>query len=106
MIFRSYKPIDEQTFDHTPVQGGEQMMAVERVIGEQLEDTKVTTVKDSLVSVTHTPAHLAIHCYVLIKDLTTLAPRKVDWDLRRGIEDKLEKLEKRTQKAVVQLIRK
>jgi coiled-coil domain-containing protein 12 len=37
-------------------------------------------------------------------DLKTLAPRKVDWDLRRGISDKLEKLDRRTQKAVTQLI--
>jgi hypothetical protein len=52
MIFRSYKPIDEQAFDHTPAQSGDQMLAIERVIGEQLEDTKVTTVKETLVSVT------------------------------------------------------
>lgn len=38
-------------------------------------------------------------------DLTTLAPRKPDWDLKRDIAKKLEKLEKRTQKAIVDLIR-
>ena len=38
-------------------------------------------------------------------DLTTLAPRKPDWDLKRDVSKKLEKLEKRTQKAIIELIR-
>merc|ERR1712180_507825 len=38
-------------------------------------------------------------------DLTTLAPRKPDWDLKRDVAKRLEKLEKRTQKAIVELIR-
>ena len=38
-------------------------------------------------------------------DLATLAPRKPDWDLKRDVSKKLEKLEKRTQKAIVELIR-
>ncbi|VDO96587.1 unnamed protein product [Soboliphyme baturini] len=38
-------------------------------------------------------------------DLTVLAPRKIDWDLKRDIAPKLEKLERRTQRAIVELIR-
>jgi len=38
-------------------------------------------------------------------DLTNLAPRKVDWDLKRNIQKKLDKLEKRTQRSVAELIR-
>ncbi|KAM7450013.1 Coiled-coil domain-containing protein 12 [Porites harrisoni] len=38
-------------------------------------------------------------------DLANLAPRKPDWDLKRDVAKKLEKLEKRTQKAIVELIR-
>lgn len=38
-------------------------------------------------------------------DITNLAPRKVDWDLKRDISKKLEKLERRTQRAIVELIR-
>merc|ERR1712189_137646 len=38
-------------------------------------------------------------------DLTTLAPRKPDWDLKRDVAKRLENLEKRTQKAIVELIR-
>ncbi|TRY84962.1 hypothetical protein DNTS_019031 [Danionella cerebrum] len=38
-------------------------------------------------------------------DLVNLAPRKPDWDLKRDVAKKLEKLERRTQKAIAELIR-
>jgi len=38
-------------------------------------------------------------------DLATLAPQKIDWDLKRDAEKKLKILEKRTQRAIVDLIR-
>lgn len=38
-------------------------------------------------------------------DLTTLAPRKQDWDLKRDLTNELEILEKKTQKAIAELIR-
>lgn len=38
-------------------------------------------------------------------DITNLAPRKPDWDLKRDVAKKLEILEKRTQRAIAELIR-
>lgn len=38
-------------------------------------------------------------------DITNLAPKKIDFDLKRSISRKLQKLEKRTQKAISELIR-
>ncbi|GAV09230.1 hypothetical protein RvY_18804 [Ramazzottius varieornatus] len=38
-------------------------------------------------------------------ELTNLAPRKPDWDLKRDVAKSLERLEKRTQRAVAELIR-
>ncbi|KAI2800551.1 Coiled-coil domain-containing protein 12 [Blomia tropicalis] len=38
-------------------------------------------------------------------DLTKLAPKKIDWDLKRNISKKLDKLERRTQIAIAELIR-
>ena len=43
--------------------------------------------------------------YALFQDLINLAPRKPDWDLKRDVAKKLEKLERRTQRAIAQLIR-
>mmetsp|Transcript_885 Transcript_885/g.2625 ORF Transcript_885/g.2625 Transcript_885/m.2625 type:complete len:140 (-) Transcript_885:127-546(-) len=37
-------------------------------------------------------------------DLLNLAPQKIDWDLKRDIAPKLEKLERRTQRAIAELI--
>eukprot|EP00128_Syssomonas_multiformis_P014449 Colp12_sorted_trinity150504_noHs@21221 len=39
-------------------------------------------------------------------DLDTIAPRKPNWDLKRDVEKKLEKLERRTQRAIHELIRR
>ncbi|CAB9511459.1 Coiled-coil domain-containing protein 12 [Seminavis robusta] len=38
-------------------------------------------------------------------ELTAMAPKKINWDLKRDIQPKLDKLEKRTQKVIVQLLR-
>ncbi|CAN9514281.1 unnamed protein product [Ophioblennius macclurei] len=38
-------------------------------------------------------------------DLVNLAPRKPDWDLKRDVAKKLEKLKRRTQRAIAELIR-
>ncbi|XP_062526062.1 coiled-coil domain containing 12-like protein [Bombyx mori] len=37
-------------------------------------------------------------------DITSLAPRKPDWDLKRDVAKKLEKLERKTQRAIAELI--
>ena len=39
------------------------------------------------------------------QDLGNLAPKKVDWDLKRDIGPKLEKLERRTQRAIAEMLR-
>lgn len=38
-------------------------------------------------------------------DVTSLAPRKPDWDLKRDVSKKFAKLEKQTQRAIAKLIR-
>lgn len=47
-----------------------------------------------------------IHLQVVLQelDISSLAPRKPDWDLKRDVAKKLEKLERRTQKAIAELI--
>uniref|UniRef100_A0A0K0DN38 Coiled-coil domain-containing protein 12 n=1 Tax=Angiostrongylus cantonensis TaxID=6313 RepID=A0A0K0DN38_ANGCA len=82
-IFRNYKPASEVG---KVVHPKPKFDVVEEVIAEHLEDAKkiepVTTV-----------------------DLSTLAPKKIDWDLKRDIEKRLQKLERRTQKCIAEMIR-
>lgn len=39
------------------------------------------------------------------EDDNVTAPKKINWDLKRDIQDKLDKLEKRTQKAIVEMLK-
>ncbi|XP_066246151.1 coiled-coil domain-containing protein 12 [Euwallacea similis] len=83
-IFRSYRPLDEKLqenliSDVPPEDISEQ-------VKDQLESAKSQIVMDQL-------------------DVTSLAPRKPDWDLKRDLNKKWEKLERQTQKAIAELIR-
>ncbi|CAG9865020.1 unnamed protein product [Phyllotreta striolata] len=82
--FRSYKPLNEKLEDLalSPAEPGN--IATE--VQSQLESAKSAVVIDQL-------------------DVTALAPRKPDWDLKRDVAKKLAKLEKQTQKAIAELIR-
>ncbi|KAL4002506.1 cwf18 pre-mRNA splicing factor family protein [Acanthocheilonema viteae] len=62
------------------------LFAVEKEIADQLIDTQDTRAVEQI-------------------DITTLAPRKIDWDLKRDVAERLEKLERRTERAIAQLIR-
>jgi coiled-coil domain-containing protein 12 len=39
------------------------------------------------------------------EDLSAIAPKKLNWDLKRDIKPKLDKLDKRTQRAIVELLK-
>jgi coiled-coil domain-containing protein 12 len=41
-----------------------------------------------------------------VSSVANIAPKKINWDLKRDIQPKLAKLEKRTQKAVVDMLKK
>ncbi|XP_028129249.1 coiled-coil domain-containing protein 12 [Diabrotica virgifera virgifera] len=83
-LFRSYKPMNESLneFALNPAEPGD----VTTQVKNQLESAKSNVVIDQL-------------------DVTSLAPRKPDWDLKRDVAKKLAKLEKQTQKAIAELIR-
>ncbi|KAJ8727582.1 hypothetical protein PYW07_001701 [Mythimna separata] len=81
--FRSYKPQDE-SLQEAKLQDAEPA-AVEAEVKDLLEAGKEKIVLQDL-------------------DISSLAPRKPDWDLKRDVAKKLEKLERRTQKAIAELI--
>lgn len=82
-IFRSYKPQDDSIAETVQeIQLGN----IESEVQSQLELMKTPIVIEEI-------------------DIANLAPRKPDWDLKRDVAKKLEKLERRTQKAIAELIR-
>ncbi|KAH8241943.1 hypothetical protein KR038_002937, partial [Drosophila bunnanda] len=83
-IFRSYKPQNENTTGEILVQ--EPTGSIETAVEDQLSLLQQPMVIDEI-------------------DITNLAPRKPDWDLKRDASKKLERLERRTQKAIAELIR-
>lgn len=82
--FRSYKPEDESL--KANVVGDAQPGDIRAEVKDQLESASSSVVIDEL-------------------DITNLAPRKPDWDLKRDVAKKLNKLERRTQRAIAELIR-
>lgn len=81
--FRSYQPRDESLKD-------KQLQPAAAPSIQKEAEARMASVPD----VANTEVGLA-----------NLAPRKVDWDLKRDIAKKLEKLEKRTQRALVEILR-
>uniref|UniRef100_A0A8C6K831 Coiled-coil domain containing 12 n=2 Tax=Nothobranchius furzeri TaxID=105023 RepID=A0A8C6K831_NOTFU len=74
---------------------------------EELKERQVTKVKPASVEEKVKDQLEAANPEPIIEevDLANLAPRKPDWDLKRDVAKKLEKLERRTQRAIAELIR-
>ncbi|NP_001158518.1 Coiled-coil domain-containing protein 12 [Oncorhynchus mykiss] len=81
---RNYTPEDEELKERQVPKA--KPVSVEEKVKEQLDAAKPESVIKEV-------------------DLANLAPRKPDWDLKRDVAKKLEKLERRTQKAIAELIR-
>uniref|UniRef100_A0A8D0KEE5 Coiled-coil domain containing 12 n=1 Tax=Salvator merianae TaxID=96440 RepID=A0A8D0KEE5_SALMN len=81
---RNYTPADDELKDR--VVPPAKPASVEDKVKDQLEAAKPEPIIEEV-------------------DLANLAPRKPDWDLKRDVAKKLEKLEKRTQRAIAELIR-
>ncbi|VDN02341.1 unnamed protein product [Thelazia callipaeda] len=82
LTFRNYEPQS----DIGDKNDGVDLFTVEKEIADHFVETHDTSVVEKI-------------------DITTLAPRKIDWDLKRDVAAKLEKLERRTERAIAQLIR-
>uniref|UniRef100_A0A674AR47 Coiled-coil domain containing 12 n=1 Tax=Salmo trutta TaxID=8032 RepID=A0A674AR47_SALTR len=81
---RNYTPEDEELKERQVPKA--KPASVEEKVKDQLDAAKPESVIEEV-------------------DLANLAPRKPDWDLKRDVAKKLEKLERRTQKAIAELIR-
>ncbi|XP_078206816.1 coiled-coil domain-containing protein 12 isoform X3 [Callithrix jacchus] len=102
---RNYVPEDEDLKKRRVPQA--KPVAVEEKVKEQLEAAKPEPVIEE-VPAFPLPLGQPLHrdmCLLPLQDLANLAPRKPDWDLKRDVAKKLEKLKKRTQRAIAELIR-
>jgi len=83
-VFRSYNPTDEKFQEALAPKA--RAIDIEEQIADTLQHSVVKPVVEDDV------------------DLTSLAPRKPDWDLKRDVASKLAKLERRTHRAIAELI--
>ncbi|CAF1593483.1 unnamed protein product [Adineta ricciae] len=90
-IFRNYKPNDSGPLSGAIVLPKPKLIDVKSIIEDQAKSTSSNdkTGRDIAEDV----------------DLLSLAPRKPDWDLKRDVEKKLKRLEKRTARAIAELTR-
>eukprot|EP00039_Didymoeca_costata_P019438 m.337545 g.337545 ORF g.337545 m.337545 type:complete len:143 (+) comp18160_c0_seq1:71-499(+) len=89
--FRNYKPTNEDLKEKVVVQEvvTEQPsieMVVEKQLAEAAPDGDIVDESGQV-------------------DLLNLAPRKIDWDLKRDLNAKLEKLQRRTNRAIAEILR-
>lgn len=85
VLFRNYRPSSEALAEG--VVDGAQPADVETLVEEQLEQAR-----------NHATAMQEV-------ELSSLAPRKVTFDLKRGVEARLDRLERATDRAIAELIR-
>lgn len=77
-LFRNYKPVDDALKSNQLPKP--QLIEIENEIKDQLENGQAKPLIEKEI------------------DLTTLAPQKIDWDLKREADKRLKLLERRTQK--------
>eukprot|EP00040_Diaphanoeca_grandis_P014718 m.74791 g.74791 ORF g.74791 m.74791 type:complete len:114 (-) comp24700_c0_seq1:500-841(-) len=91
--FRNYAPTNEKLKDN--ILPAPDLPSIESEVSSKQELIAVSE-KERKVVTDHTSKDV---------DILNLAPQKVDWDLKRDIAPKLEKLDRRTQRAINELLR-
>ncbi|KAI7849659.1 mRNA splicing factor [Circinella umbellata] len=89
--FRSYTPTDEKLKQQAQIVTPDD-------IGETVESQTKDFTKEALAAAAEQEKEEV--------DLINLQPKKPNWDLKRDVEKKLERLDRRTQRAILEIIRK
>lgn len=82
------------------------VLATSEATPKDVEMTEIELKNDDVISKISTEVE-ALKTPIIIDeiDIQNLAPRKPDWDLKRDVSKKLDILERRTQRAIAELIR-
>ncbi|KAI9279935.1 cwf18 pre-mRNA splicing factor-domain-containing protein [Umbelopsis sp. AD052] len=91
LSFRNYTPTDEELQKNTSI---------------ATPDDIKNTVEQETRNITKEALEEAERMHKEEIDLFSLAPKRANWDLKRDVEKKLETLDKRTQRAIAEIIRK
>ncbi|CAJ1917661.1 unnamed protein product [Cylindrotheca closterium] len=108
--FRNYAPRDaSMDIDKNSSNGdddnqgeGDESAAKKRRLEETSSGTKTTSLAEALAEAQN---DIVKGPGATEEGVNVMAPKKVNWDLKRGIESKLAKLERRTQRALVELLK-
>ncbi|KAI8575264.1 hypothetical protein K450DRAFT_262498 [Umbelopsis ramanniana AG] len=90
LSFRNYTPTDEELQKNTSI---------------ATPDDIQNTVEQETRNITKEALEEAERMHKEEIDLFSLAPKRANWDLKRDVEKKLESLDKRTQRAIAEIIR-
>jgi coiled-coil domain-containing protein 12 len=103
--FRNYAPNDNSLEHQDEEEGSDESASKRPRLGE--EEKPSSTLEEALQQAKQEIFTNKQHPLenTTIVDVKSTAPKKINWDLKRDIRDKLAKLERRTQKAIVELLK-
>ena len=101
---RNYVPVEEhKAFDYVRVEAAK---AASANLTELAQQKKVQGEEEDLVAEGGTVSRVAVPEEDEVEvDVVRTANRRENWDLKRDVEKKLKRLERRTQQAMVELMR-
>ena len=107
IVFRNYAPTDESIIQQQQQQQQQQDQPSSSPLHKK-QKTKSTALQNALKEAREesTSSHGdTMHTVSTTSTVKNMAPKKINSDLKRDISAKLAKLEKRTQKAIVSMLR-
>ena len=102
---RNYVPVEDEAFDYVRVEAAKAASANLSELPKQKKEVEGEEEED-LVAQGGTVSRVAVPEEDVVEvDVVRTANRKGNWDLKRDVEKKLKRLERRTQQAMVELMR-
>ena len=102
---RNYVPVEDEAFDYVRVEAAKAASANLSELPKQKKEVEGEEEED-LVAQGGTVSRVAVPEEDEVEvDVVRTANRKENWDLKRDVEKKLKRLERRTQQAMVELMR-
>lgn len=109
LSFRNYAPHDDSLEKKNQDEGEEESPSKRSRMNDgnpNLSSSPSSSVlQEALLQAKQELAASSIKGKITKVEETVATPKKINWDLKRDIQDKMKKLEKRTQKAIVEMLK-